>query len=310
MKFVIYAPSFDEKSGGSIVIHLLCDLLNKYGAEAYISKLLHIKTVKNKQFYFNLSRYKCLWIHEKWLKLKLLFYETFIYKTYPGFNTPSFPFDRVDDDCIVVYPEVISGNPLNAKHVIRWFLNKPGFFTNEINYGPNELYFYYAKHFNCFKLNPNVNHKLTLLWINNRVFKKTNFGERSGTCYMLRKRTDRPIVHGLSDSICLDGRSNEEIAVIMNQCKQFICYDLYTMYSRYAVMCGCESIVVPDPDLSEDAWREENLRHGIAYGFENLEKSRESIPKMFDSLKKQENDMEQEIKNFINISQKFFKLPH
>ena len=308
MKFVIYAPSFDEKSGGSIAIHLLCDLLNKYGAEAYISKVSHMKLVKNKQFYFNLHRYKCLWIYEKWLKLKLFYYENFIYRTCKGFNTPPFPLDRVDDDCIVVYPEVVSGNPLNAKNVIRWFLNKPGFFTNEINYGPNELYFYYAKHFNCFKLNPNINHKLTLLWINSRVFKKTNFGQRSGTCYMLRKGKGRSIVHDLSDSICLDGRSNEGIAAIMNQCKQFICYDLYTMYSRYAVMCGCDSIVVPQPGLSEEDWREEDLRYGIAYGFENIEKSRASIPKFFDFLKKQEDDMDQDIKIFINISQKFFNM--
>lgn len=310
MKFVIYAPSFDERSGGSIALHLLCDLLNKHGSEAYISKVLHIKIAKNKSFYFNLTRYKCLWLYEKWLKLKMFFYEIFIYKTYRGFNTPSFPFDRVDDDFIAVYPEVVSGNPLNATHVIRWFLNKPGFFTNQINYGQNELYFYYAKHFNCFKLNPNLDRKLTLLWVNNTVFKQTNFGERSGTCYMLRKGGDRPIIHGLSDSICLDGRSNKDIAAIMNQCKQFICYDLYTMYSRYAVMCGCESIVVPDPDLSEDDWREESLRYGIAYGFENLEKARKSIPKMFESLKKQEDNMLHDIKNFINISHNFFKFPH
>lgn len=36
LKFIIYAPSFDENSGGNVVLHRLCDLLNKQGEHAYI----------------------------------------------------------------------------------------------------------------------------------------------------------------------------------------------------------------------------------------------------------------------------------
>ena len=55
---------------------------------------------------------------------------------------------KVDDNTIVIYPEVIEGNPLNAPHVIRWILAEVGINVNNniINsWGKNDLVYY----FNC-----------------------------------------------------------------------------------------------------------------------------------------------------------------
>lgn len=47
------------------------------------------------------------------------------------------PSEFVDD--IVIYPEVISGNPLNSKRVVRYILNVPGKLGGHNHYAKNEL---------------------------------------------------------------------------------------------------------------------------------------------------------------------------
>ena len=44
-------------------------------------------------------------------------------------------------DSIVVYPEVVSGNPLNAEKVVRWALNTPGLLGGERFYANDEMVF-------------------------------------------------------------------------------------------------------------------------------------------------------------------------
>ena len=47
-------------------------------------------------------------------------------------------FTLLDDD-IIIYPEFVKQNPLNAKHVVRWLLNKPYFLTGEgVEYGDTD----------------------------------------------------------------------------------------------------------------------------------------------------------------------------
>ena len=95
-KFIIYAPPFDENSGGNVLLHRLCDLLNKEGESAYI-RLWDMPQPNNSGIY-------------------------------GSFNTPLAKISDLSDNTIVVYPEVVSGNPLMAKNVVRWLLYHPGFF--------------------------------------------------------------------------------------------------------------------------------------------------------------------------------------
>ncbi len=91
LKFFIYAPPFDENSGCNIVLHRLCDLLNKQGERAYI------------WLWGGQSQPHKSGICER-------------------FNTPFAKLSDLSDNTIVVYPEVVSGNPLKAKNVVRWLL--------------------------------------------------------------------------------------------------------------------------------------------------------------------------------------------
>lgn len=121
--FIIYAPAYKDDSGGIIVLHKLCHLLNELGHQAY------------------------LWPNQfgvrptLWKKIKRSL-KKFPYHTNSEYNTPIANKSLFHENSIVVYSEVDYGNPLAAKNVVRWLLHKPGFHTGVINYGKNELTFF------------------------------------------------------------------------------------------------------------------------------------------------------------------------
>ena len=299
-KFIIYASNFNENSGGQIVLHKLCDILNQLGEKAYLYPYFYEPMIElNKPVR---SLYRIL----RYLVQKIGFYKL---RTNPHFNTPIINKKDINDKCIVVYPEIINGNPLKCKNVVRWFLHKPGFHTGEINYGKNELYFFYQHIFNDKSINPDQDNLLYISWIMDDIYKQTNFRERSGSCYMLRKGKNKKIVHNISNSILLDGKSHVEIAKIMNECEYFISYDSETMYSPYAVLCGCKSIVIPNEGVSKEQWQPiEELRYGVAYGFDDLEEAERTKHLVLEVLKKKEQESLKMVEQFIKkVYQKFSK---
>ncbi len=224
-----------------------------------------------------------------------------------AFNTPIAGYKDLEN-AIIVYPEVTNGNPLNAKNVVRWFLHKPGFHTGNIDYGQDELYFFFQPKFNDPMINKNLNNLLQLVYFREDVYKNKRLKHRVGSCYMMRKGKGRKIVHDLAESVCIDGMTHEEIASIFNKVKYFISYDLYTMYNRFAALCGCITIVIPEENISEDEWQPvEELRYGIAYGFENIEYARKTQSLVRPYLKKQQMRMNKNVQEFILKCEVFFE---
>lgn len=54
-----------------------------------------------------------------------------------------FLHDGAVGNSVVIYPEVVSGNPLSARRVVRWVLNSPGLIGGDDTYDPEELVFLY-----------------------------------------------------------------------------------------------------------------------------------------------------------------------
>jgi hypothetical protein len=299
LRYIIYASHFNENSGGQIVLHRLCDLINKNGKKAYIYPYYYkpkIELKKPLRSIFRIFRY-IYWIIFKPLKMN------------PNFNTPKYN-KKITKNCIVVYPEIIDGNILNASKVVRWFLHKPGFHTGNINYGNNELYFFYQKIFNDITINPNNNNLLRVIWNRFDIYKKTNYKKRKGICYMIRKGKYKEKVPQTKNAILLDNKSHKEIAYIMNQCEYFISYDTETLYSQYAVLCGCKSIVIPNNNTTKEQWQpKKEFRYGIAYGFskEEIKEAESTKHLVYDVLKNEENNSNKSVNFFIQTCENYFK---
>jgi len=80
----------------------------------------------------------------------------------------------------------------------------------------------------------------------------------------------------LNNSICIDGLSHAETAVVFKNVETFISYDVDTFYSQFAVMCGANSVVIPQLNYTVEQWREMPSKYGIAYGFEELPWAKET----------------------------------
>jgi hypothetical protein len=296
MKFIIYAPSYDERIGGSIVLHELCQILANLGYEASIWPA--DKVNRNSESFF------------KWLEylFKSILKYVFGYRFRAG-ESYSLRIARESEifDSVVIYPEVISGNPLGANKVVRWFLHSPSYHTGQFIFGENELHFYFQEVFKKKFQNAEDGGQLFLINVFSNIFNKRNFGRRKGSCYILRKGRSRVDIKDFKDAIVIDDLPMEQISEIFNHVEFCISYDMHTFLSVYAVMCGCKSIVMPLDGVEKNEWQPvEALRYGLAYGMNDIANADATSDKLIESILKKEGENENSVINFANKCRKFF----
>jgi hypothetical protein len=255
---IVNCPSFNENSGGAIVLHALVDRLRGLGVEAYAAPI-------SKDY----DTIKSPWLRA--LKRWNLRRKQGPFKTHPSMDVPLAPKERVDAG-IIVYPETVSGNPLGASRVARWLLNRPGFFGIDAKVTAEEEIFFYQQAFAQDIEGISANRLLQLRWLRDDIYRDLG-GPRAGACRMIRKGTNTlDQIPQPDHAIPLDGKSHAEIAEVFNKTKVFYCHDLYTMYAYYAALCGCIPVVIPQPGLSAEEWRAGfELKNGVAYGEEEMD---------------------------------------
>ena len=253
MKIIIYTPELNFKVGGIIVLHNLAKDLVDNGCNVML-------------YVVNGTKYENIFCN--------------------NFATIA----DVDDATIVVYPEIVEGNPLNAKNVVRWMLCDIGVHCSRDIYktwGSNDLVFHFST-FNA-KYDPHSIELLYTIWIDPAV-KNKNMA-RSGSCYLFKKASafhkNIRLIHPM-DAVLIDNCSNEEIIEIFNNKEYFYCYDPYSFYTSIAVLCGCIPIVYPLEGVNKLDWlktramfqiyldKQDNVA-GIAYGFDDVKYAHETL---------------------------------
>lgn len=256
--FLIVSPP--QFWGGPVVLHLLCRMLADYG---YESKVFLLRMDVG----YPRSRQELLQQYLPFMNNKGEQNLDSQQGSVKGCELTNWPY--VDDDTIVVYPEVIFGNPLAAKHVVRWFLNVnpyTGIYIGEQPHGKDDLFICYVQQFNDIGLNP-TGRQVELLHFNYDVYKRTNYGYREGSCFIIRKGNTRSDLPSSLPGIIIDALSEEEKVEVLNKCKYCYSYDTHTLYAVVAAVCGCVSIVVPEPGKKrEDYLDSDEKGWGIAYG--------------------------------------------
>jgi hypothetical protein len=275
-KFVIYTYDYSPGVGGIKVMHKLCDMLNSNGSEAYLMPI-HIKD----DFY-----------------------------TCSDYNTPLITQEILNDldNTVVIYPEGIQGNPLNAKNVVRWIL---GPFDQQAaeTYSKSDLVYWYMDYYYNDYLGQKDN-QLFILEFHSDIFTNMNY-ERKGSCYTIRKAKPTTLIHP-TDSFFIPFEAAGDLtglANLFNRTERFYCYDNYTFIFTQAAMCGCISIVIPDGNKTKDEWLNGSqlYKYGIAYGEEDIPRALETLPMMFDEIEKIKLEMHKNVFKFIKHCQNYFK---
>ena len=304
-KFIVYAPGYSENNGGAIVLHKLCHLLNITGYESYLYPSFKIWIV-HREFWL-MPLLSVLWgaVREKYLRR---------YRVIPNFKTPIFKggASKINEDMVVIYAEGVTGNPLNARNVVRWFLHQPGYHNGIIGFGTGELYFDFQAFSHNFEL-PFSKLSKQRVFLTHYPLDKYNLkgalpeNKRHGTAYCLRKGIHKPQTHHPADAILIDGLSHDEISTIFKRVKTFISYDPKTAYSVFAGLCGADSIVIPDDGIPLEEWApDEREVYGIAYGFERLEWARSTRGKMLETIQRNEEGYKYTINSFVKEINSYF----
>lgn len=229
--------------------------------------------------------------------------------TNPALNTPIARRRDITSDSIVIYPEFIPGNPLKAKNVVRWLLYKPGL-RHPYEFGPDEMFFRVDEIMDLPDLTggaPDLN-----LWKINPVYRNENRPDRKGVCYLVRKGDYKPRIPETetAEAIQVDGMSHEQMNEVFNRCDTFYSYDEATMYSQFAVIAGCTSIVVPGLFGSRQEWAagHPNGRYGIAYGNspEQLAHARSTSQQMITTMQAREAAGIDTVQNFVALTKQRF----
>lgn len=305
-KFVVMAPSYDEYVGGSICLHKLVHLINDAGYDAYLYPIF-----ENLEF----SRRNLL-LPMLGLLGDVAYGLLKPYRTHRHFHTPIYrgsARDLESDECVVVYPEIIFGNPVKARNVVRWLLHQPGFHTGKVYYGSNELHVRFNEAIREFRY-PNSQQAdffLPIIHYPLDIYNQEGVvPQRSGTAYCVRKGEGRAMQHDLTNSTRIDGLPHQEVAAVLKRVETFISYDPYTAYSRFAALCGCDSVVIPEEGVAEAQWYPNPVdRYGVAYGFDQIESARETRPLLLQKVQKEHQQSAEATLQFIHACEAFFALP-
>jgi len=274
--FIIYTYDYSPGVGGIKVMHKLCDLLNNNGFESYLMPI----NIRD-DFYI------C-----------------------SDYNTPIISQNILDniEDTIVVYPEGIHGNPLNAKNVVRWILGPPLQKDFE-TYSKSDLIYWYMDYYYIDFLGQKEN-KLFITEFHDDIFTNINY-KRQGSCYTIRKATPKILVHPENSYfISFDSAGDLiNLANLFNKTEKFYCYDNYTFLYTQAAMCGCISIVIPDRIKTKKQWLEGSKlnKYGVAYGEDDISRALKTLPLLFEEIEKIKLEMSKEVIKFGENCNKIFK---
>lgn len=291
LKYIVNAPSFDPDSGGTIFMHELVHALNTLGEEAYLWPMAPIYDPGLRK------RVKSVFSSPK-------------YDLDPHLNTPlARKSDLRAPNAVVVYPEIVRGNPLRIENVVRWLLYTPGD-QHPYEFTENEMFFRVFEKADLPEITggaPDL-----FLYKINPIYRNENRPSRSGACYVVRKGHRKPRLAETEDptAIDIDGMSHEEINDVFNRCEFFYSYDEATMYSQFAVVCGCLSVVIPGEHESRAEWSQKNElgRYGIAYGLDTseLDHARQTQSQLLELLRAKQEAGLDTVRRFIALTRERF----
>jgi len=245
--YIIYCPWNKPTSGGQIVLHKLAYNLAKSGEKVLI--------LSEPMFpHENLQ-----WVNTGKKKPDHIDYLVHVPYTYW-------------DETVVIYPEIIKGNPLIADHVCRWILydtdvkDREG---TEESWDVDDEFFYFGKWVKTFLQEDRTGKILTAYDFKlEMVDMFPPYAPTKDTCILYRKRSEMadPLIVAGFDDITEHFTTIQDFINVVGRYRRFVTYDDSTYYSVLAALAGCESVIL-GTTMTPEKFRSLNpvLKYGVAY---------------------------------------------
>jgi hypothetical protein len=217
------------------------------------------------------------------------------------FKVPVADYNWLHRCPVVIYPEVVVGNPLMRPQVVRWLLNKVGVIGGDKkSWGDGDIKVAYIPAFadpdspilNVFELWPK------------HIYPSQ--GPRSGVCFTYRRAGRKelwPDACRGSGATEIGNSGPALVGPIFRSHAMFVSYVPSTFLSVQAALCGCDSYVVPDEGVDAEEWRRTHplLEYGVAYGREKDEVARmkETRPLLLPYLVQKQEESLNQVKELI-----------
>ncbi len=274
--YYIFAPGYAQGSGGVRAMHYLCHALNLIGQEAYVP---HLPTSPD-------------------LLTPLLT------------NAVEVSHRDAARSPIMIYPEVISDNPMDALNVVRWLLAVPGLHTGvQIELGPRDLVFAYGPTLIPEGWEADL---LRIPLVDTRIF--NSFGvddsQRSGSAVFIHRHLDKggELSDVTADSIEISyrvpHRGPAELAEIFRAVEVLYLYE-YSTIAFEALLCGCPVVFLENetslPERAEALFD----GHGIAWGVSeaSLKQAKESVRLAADYYAREHEEFWVQLDHFVTKTQ-------
>jgi hypothetical protein len=236
--FYVYTPDYTYMNSGVRCLHLLCHHLNRLGYRSYVNTQV----------------------------------------TNPNLNTPFADAAMLDQfrqnglADIVIYPEIIAGNPLNAERVVRYLLNRPGYFTGVgvEAYGDGDFFIHFADEFLPTGLK---SLRLQIPLVDQDVYRLPEQPVTRDTfsIYAARYQPDIasfPAWVTNQEIISLSApRTPQSLASLYQRSRAFISGER-TSACNEAIHCGCPVIIVPNEKFNHKPVVEFYDGCGFCIGFD------------------------------------------
>lgn len=220
MKFIIVAPPYHAKSAGIVVMHELCDRLNRLGHTAAIILAINSNgfTSPNEERFFG-----------------------------PGLLRHAIDTDNEFHsfiaDGVVIYPEIITGNPVGGRRVVRYLLNKEGAIGgNSMEASEDDFILSFSKSFHD-KANAHLI-KLTRQPIFNTDGSKPT-EERTLDLTYIGKGNNYDQCFVVKDTVEITRlwpQSKKELATLFKQTRFFYTWDAISQTNIDALFCGAAPV--------------------------------------------------------------------
>lgn len=235
-EFIVVTPPYFKGSAGNTLMHDLCHQLCVNGYKAHI---IFVNTLADPWVYF----------YEK----SSQGYNPDLLHTEIADENHTEQIQRVIKSGIVIYPELITGNPLKANNVVRYFLNFDGAISgSKSEYDESDYIITFSK---IFKEDYN---DLLCKPITNPSF-------NSDGCRPYAERTLDITYIGKGASFCdcyvIDGsveitrtwpQTKAELATLLKQTRYFYSWDNISSTNLDALLCGAAVVLLQDVQINRN----------------------------------------------------------